>query len=142
MKKSHLIVMALLLLATFTMTGMYVSTLEVDLVPDFERLESVAPDVSSVNAPSPLLIFSTQGILKIMDVFTGGIIYLIFLWILSGNHKVGRMLFRYADEVALDEENARNPDPNIHLYARSNLAIVNGARIIGFAIVCGSILAF
>ena len=92
--------------------------------------------------PSYYDIFKDLGIMKAFAILTGVLTYLTLLAILSGNHKLGRFLFRYADEVALDEENARNPDPSVHLYARRTLAIVNAARILGFAIVTGCILVY
>ena len=112
---------------------------EAELATIASQVAAMTPAVPDVTATK---ILATQGLLKIADVLAGGIIYLVLLWILSGNHIVGRWLFRYADEVALDEENARDPDPNVHLHARSNLALVNAARIVGFAIVTGCILAF
>ena len=82
------------------------------------------------------------GIMKAIEAFMGGLFYLTVLWVCSGDHKLGRFLFRYSDEIALNEELARHNDVNIALRARDTLGRVNSARVIGFAIVVGCILAF
>lgn len=81
-------------------------------------------------------------VLKLADAFLGGLFYLLALWALSGNHFIGRFLFKYSDEVALLETQAKNSKPDINLPARAALARVNSARILGFAIVIGLILAW
>lgn len=83
-----------------------------------------------------------KAILKTADAVGGGILYLLALWVLGGNTKVGRFLFKYNDEVALLEKQAQDKNPEINLPARAALARVNSARILGFAIVIGLILAF
>ena len=83
-----------------------------------------------------------KGVIKGFDAFLGGVMYLLTLWVLSGKTKVGAFLFKYSDEVALLEVQARDENPAINIPARSALSRVFSARILGFAIVIGLILAW
>ena len=83
-----------------------------------------------------------KGIIKGFDALLGGTMYLLSLWALSGETRVGKFLFKYSDEVALLEDQARDEDPAINIPARSALSRVFSARILGFAIVVGLILAW
>lgn len=82
-----------------------------------------------------------QAILKMVDALTGSMLYLGALFVIE-NSALGRVLFRYADEVRLLEEQAHDMTPSINLPARAALARVNGARILGFAVVFGMVLAW
>lgn len=87
-----------------------------------------------------------KGLMKAGDAALGGIFYLLVLWIVE-NSKLQKLFFKYSDDVARDEQYATEAGEKAHgleiaIQARSNLARVNAAKIHGFAVVVGLILAF